>query len=49
MSFLQFSLLGIDLHGSMAVTARKHALCKRRRRDGKLLRSLIGESRMTGA
>jgi hypothetical protein len=49
MSFFQFSLFWIDLHGGMAVTAGKHASCKGRRRDRKLLRSVIGESRMTGA
>jgi len=48
MSFFQFSPFGIDLHGGMAVTAGEYALRKGRRRDGILLRSLIGESRMTG-
>jgi len=48
MSLLQFSPLGIDLHGGMAITARKHPFGKWKRRDRKLLRSLFGESRITG-
>jgi len=49
MSLLQFSPLGIDLHGGMAITARKHPFRKWRRRDRKLLRSLFGECRITGS
>ena len=49
MSLLQFSPLGIDLHGGMAITARKHPFGKWRRRDRKLLRSLFSECRITGS
>ena len=47
MLFVQLSLLRIDLHGGMAVTAGIHALCKGRRRDRKLLKGLFGECRVT--
>jgi hypothetical protein len=49
MSLLQFPPFKIDLHGGMALTARKHPFGKWRRRDRKLLRILFGESRVTGS
>ena len=49
MSLLQFSPLGVDLHGGVAITARKHPFGKWRWRDRKLLRSLYGESRVIGS
>jgi hypothetical protein len=49
MSFFQFSPFEIDLHGGMAITARKHTFGKWRRRDRKLPGGLFGESRITGS
>ena len=37
MFILQFPLLSIHLQGGMAIAAGKHALCHRRRGDGKFL------------
>jgi hypothetical protein len=49
MSLLQFPPFEIDLHGGVAITARKHPFGKWRRGDRKLLSSLLGECRITGS
>jgi hypothetical protein len=49
MGLLQFSPLGIDLHGGMAIAARKHPFGKWRGRNRKLLISFFAESQVAGS